>query len=682
MSLYEVNKITLVDKILVVPSGGGRMNRDAQVVVDALRDLGYGVEASALPTRKADLMDIVHAAVSAQGRDREWSPLFPNFTDRNQSMNSFINCLHQIVHYLSHSRPQTRDLARGVKASNIATLTVVDSDTFIGDLVKEHSARSAGLTKRDMALITALASFDGFVDSFNRVFTSWNNGEVASAWINAKDANGTFVFPDAVVLRTMVRNADDLLRIVLARYSVVSPYSNNREAYDRAVVHLSDKDSSHVVMTSAPKAFRRGVAYRLADVCSGYEADRLIRRNRLWRKVAKSLHLGDFDVARREFDIINGNVEYRTFNSDVEKAIADDDARGFVTLLAMRPGMLMSRVVKAASMCVTKRDVTFLLETLLDKGVRAPIKNVIAARGAVTGATGGSAINRAAGRNAHVRSETIALSDDARVAITAILDKVLSIQLGRIDAPKGPVGIKGADFPFPTVVRDSSAHSSFMFRGQSVELGDDDAVRVFMHWYNTDDRSIDLDLAMAFYDEDKQHVDTVSWNSLGDVGYSRFSGDLTNAPRPRGAAEFIDIYRNEALARGVRYGVMTVTSYTGTKMSNIDHMYGVAPVDSSDGQNFDTSTAKYTATCESPSTMVVACVIDLVDNVFRSVDTVVDSVHCMGSFVRNSDSVHAILDSMGSGMTVAEVLTLWAEAHGQTVDETVDVDMALVRSMI
>jgi hypothetical protein len=70
-------------------------------------------------------------------------------------------------------------------------------------------------------------------------------------------------------------------------------------------------------------------------------------------------------------------------------------------------------------------------------------------------------------------------------------------------------------------------------------------------------------------------------------------GDLRDAPWPDGASEFVDVYREQALAAGVRYAVMVVNAYAGMPFSLLERAFaGVMLRDDPDAEHFDPRTVE------------------------------------------------------------------------------------------
>ncbi|MFD0889500.1 hypothetical protein ACFQ08_33610, partial [Streptosporangium algeriense] len=78
----------------------------------------------------------------------------------------------------------------------------------------------------------------------------------------------------------------------------------------------------------------------------------------------------------------------------------------------------------------------------------------------------------------------------------------------------------------------------------SLSAVDGELLRFFTHWRQAGRRT-DYDLSALMLDAAYGDPEHVSWTNLAN-GFARYSGDLTEAPAPHGASEFIDIRLAEA----------------------------------------------------------------------------------------------------------------------------------------
>ena len=102
-----------------------------------------------------------------------------------------------------------------------------------------------------------------------------------------------------------------------------------------------------------------------------------------------------------------------------------------------------------------------------------------------------------------------------------------------------------------------------------------DFVRFFIHWKNEIDGirecRTDIDLSCDFLTSEYRGITHISYTSLRN-SFGCHSGDFTDAPRPNGACEFIDVNMEEARKVGVRYIVMQIYGFTNTYFSDMEYL--------------------------------------------------------------------------------------------------------------
>src|SRR5690606_34019505 len=99
-------------------------------------------------------------------------------------------------------------------------------------------------------------------------------------------------------------------------------------------------------------------------------------------------------------------------------------------------------------------------------------------------------------------------------------------------------------------------------RGSRVALGDAPVLRLFVHWMQGRGQRSDLDLSLLALDDNFDLVRQVSWTNLAE-GAMTHSGDLTSAPAPVGAAEFIDVRLDAVRETGWRYLAPAIFRFAG-----------------------------------------------------------------------------------------------------------------------
>ncbi|GLW32761.1 MXAN_6230/SCO0854 family RING domain-containing protein [Actinoplanes regularis] len=179
-----------------------------------------------------------------------------------------------------------------------------------------------------------------------------------------------------------------------------------------------------------------------------------------------------------------------------------------------------------------------------------------------------------------VVARTVELADAELTRRAARLDR---FDLAVIDATL-------ADVPTPLRARVSSGGLANWPRGSLRDLPPGDRLRLFLHWEDTAEHRVDLDLSCVFFDE--------NWRKLGHCDYTRLrygnaavhSGDFTSAPPPAGATEYLDLNLPELRQAGARYLVPVVLSYNNVPFELLSEAFaGLAVHWKGGGRQFDAS---------------------------------------------------------------------------------------------
>lgn len=151
------------------------------------------------------------------------------------------------------------------------------------------------------------------------------------------------------------------------------------------------------------------------------------------------------------------------------------------------------------------------------------------------------------------------------------------------------------DVVVPFHERTASRAAVALPRGSRLKLPEGKIARLFLHWCEPErgGSPTDVDLSVGFYDAAWRPVGVCSYYQLSfaseaGVELATSAGDLRDAPFPAGATEFVDVYRERALAEGVRYAVMVVSNYAGLSFAQLERGFaGLMLRDDVKGKHFD-----------------------------------------------------------------------------------------------
>ncbi|MFE5583770.1 MXAN_6230/SCO0854 family RING domain-containing protein [Kitasatospora sp. NPDC056531] len=265
-----------------------------------------------------------------------------------------------------------------------------------------------------------------------------------------------------------------------------------------------------------------------------------------------------------------------TFAAQVEHALEQGDLPAAVRLLARRPGELVRRLhhlLRVHATWFRGEPLPAALAEALPAALRA------VAPGPLLGAYGRLRAPREIGErrlyfprgrvaSAHSRFDWgTPVPADLSAPVCALIEAELLRRAGRSAAAAGRCDVAVldaglADLVVPFAERASAKTLVAVPRGSVQRLPHGQYLRLFVHWMQRQHQRVDLDLSVAFYDEE--------WQFTGLCDYTRLvlgpraavhSGDFTTAPPPHGATEFVDLDLRALGKARARYAVVVVFSY-------------------------------------------------------------------------------------------------------------------------
>ncbi|WP_238011158.1 MXAN_6230/SCO0854 family RING domain-containing protein [Dactylosporangium sp. AC04546] len=168
-----------------------------------------------------------------------------------------------------------------------------------------------------------------------------------------------------------------------------------------------------------------------------------------------------------------------------------------------------------------------------------------------------------------------------------------------------------ARVPAPMRERVSAEQLAGWPRGSVRTLDDGvDVVRLFAHWTDTTDR-VDLDLSCAFYTADWVQAGQCDYSNLRFHDAANHSGDLTSAPPPLGATEYLDLHRSRLLRAGVAWAVPVVLSYNDVPFDVLDAAFAGFALPVPGGEQYDAARVMQRFTLRGDARALVPFVLDV-----------------------------------------------------------------------
>lgn len=398
----------------------------------------------------------------------------------------------------------------------------------------------------------------------------------------------------------------------------------------------------------------------LLDTLNPYiVSEDMFRNTKVWKGLLKVLHpfesrFNKYGKAQKSFKIFIEGDKSHTFNHRVEKGITqlkeDGKVENLLNTLKTRPGEFGRRLdLVLRSTSETKQGV--VLKEFSE--VVSDISSIILYQMKSHFDNYDTNISLVETVNGfHARKSENGVSQFSQYIVKGILDTELTRRLsGFEDMGKVYLDPKLKQLKMPISLRTSSVNSSrILTRGSRIPLSNKGNVRLFTHWTNHKvkggESSTDVDLSVALLDENKDLKHRIAYykQRVPEFKSLVFSGDMTNAPNPTGANEFIDFNKKELLDKGIRYLTMSVIVYhvyddNGNKISFKgleDVTAGWVEFDSDsedieqlksnrygrvEGVEFNTRDIKNQFDIISDSTSVVPLVIDLKRDELTWIDT-------------------------------------------------------------
>lgn len=144
-----------------------------------------------------------------------------------------------------------------------------------------------------------------------------------------------------------------------------------------------------------------------------------------------------------------------------------------------------------------------------------------------------------------------------------------------------------AGFPIPSRSQAAAGASRTIPRGASIALPGGDTIRLFLHWTQPEGMRVDLDLSAVFFDDGWGYLGHCDYTDMRPLPGAVHSGDLTSAPAPSGATEFLDLDVSTLAAAGIAHIAAVVFSFTDTPFEALDDAFAGFAAPSDRRSHFD-----------------------------------------------------------------------------------------------
>ncbi|MER7751856.1 MXAN_6230/SCO0854 family RING domain-containing protein [Kitasatospora sp. NPDC097643] len=383
-----------------------------------------------------------------------------------------------------------------------------------------------------------------------------------------------------------------------------------------------------------------------------------------------------------------------TFAAQVEHALDQGDLPAAVRLLARRPGELVRRLHHLLRVHATWSPGEPLPAALAEElpGVLRAV-----APGPLLGAYGRLRAARELGErrlyfprgrvaSAHARNDWGAPVPAALSApVVALIEAELlrrAGQSGRYELAVLDAGL--ADLVVPFAERASAKTLVAVPRGSVQRLPDGQRLRLFVHWMQRQHQRVDLDLSVAFYDDQWRFTDLCDYTRLvSGARAAVHSGDFTTAPPPHGATEFVDLDLPALAEAGARYAVVVVFSYNDVAFEDLtDAFAGFMTLDPAEAAgrrkgSFHARDVRQRLDLAGDARICVPLIVDLTQREYTWTDLNVGAVAGFHNVWRHRDEIGALASDVTAYFAGGSRATLWDLACATAAATT---DEVLVRS--
>ena len=473
----------------------------------------------------------------------------------------------------------------------------------------------------------------------------------------------------------------------LGDFSIIKRYTKTATDLLRIITSLSDGDISlkdNCIFKKFTRSERRTLLSILDDLKSDIIEDMLKYKNR-WIRIGEILHPSEYKNryvnADNAFKILRDNIKYETFLSKVDKYLKNKDWKSANSLLTERSGEYIRKLDVLLQLSNSDNEVLKSFNEIVNK---VPTRILIQVEEHFKHRTIKQDMRSffPKGNISKVKvidDERILLPKDTCDKVINIISKSLKDRFTKL-ASLGKVYINPEleKYIIPFSQRSASKSLNTITRGSKIPLPDNNTVRMFIHWMESN-ISTDIDLSAVFYDNNWKMIDQVSFTNINNHKYCKHSGDLRSAPAPRGASEFIDIEIEKAIKHNVRYVVMSVFDYTQHGFVELPICFAgiMGRDDSKKGEIFEPKTVREKFDLTADTKTCIPLILDLENKEMIWADIAIKSEVLYNCVESNSNNLILMSKSIVN-MIRPNMYSLFkhhSEARGILVDKKEDADI-------
>ncbi|MFB7465420.1 MXAN_6230/SCO0854 family RING domain-containing protein [Streptomyces sp. NPDC056224] len=315
-----------------------------------------------------------------------------------------------------------------------------------------------------------------------------------------------------------------------------------------------------------------------------------------------------------------------TWAGRVEEALAQGDAGTAAALAGQRPGELVRRLDHLLRLHAGG-ELAPELEEALARGLPSvgagPLLSALGAlRVRAEDRTGGRRVFFPRGQVARAQSVTdrrLPLPAPLALAVVSRLEEEVLRRFAAAGEEPYDLSVLDsglADLTVPFGERTAAKALVAVPRGSTQNLPAGEVLRLFLHWTEPAGNRTDLDLSVAFFDADWKFTGLCDYTSLrhGPRGAATHSGDLTSAPAPDGATEYVDLDPAALAWNGDVYAVPLVFSFNNVPFDELPDAFAgfmALPAGGPRDSSYDPRTVRQRFDLAGASRVCMPMVVDL-----------------------------------------------------------------------
>jgi hypothetical protein len=659
---------------IVLPSASGSELLPENYVASVSRNLetlGFGFSEELITAcRELSLdqltllyQDLIVDLKKSKGAHKTFKPMYPNFPVQVMEMSEVRLYFNALVHYWSRGRlfPVTEVKERLPLLDNV-TLQKID----------------LGTTEEFEALFAQIASSNTSLSEQDREDLQWfagsYGGEIRRLMPDAIPQKENLAFLAGLLMQYTADAADILQKFFRTATDVL-----------RLAVALSGGDISLGVSSKFRTFSRRErrLLLHLLERLPNATEDMLRWKGR-WVRLGEKLHPGEFAIRYPKtagaFKVLRNDLPFVSFNSSVEKALAQQNVGSAVSKLANRPGDFARRLDHLLRISAIRQDDVTAEFARVAPQVSTPVLLQVMHHFTVRNDRLGLRVFFPKGNLAKAQgipNELPALPEEVCSRISAVCAETLQARFHEKD-PLGKVYVDEnlRNYPAPFAMRSSSKTLRSLVRGSRLPLPPDCRVLRFFVWWKNGVETTDIDLSAAMFDGSFNYVDVLSYYNLKGFG-GVHSGDIVDAPN--GASEFIDVTLEKLHDAGVRYVAMTLNSYSRQPFSDLPECFAgwMSRDKANSGEVYEPKTVQDRVDITANTRIALPLVIDVeerqviwCDMALRNHPRWQNNVH------GNLSGIHLTVQSLVDlkKPSLYDLFTLHAAARGERVNSPEDAD--------